>query len=147
MKQISYSARIRHQKGSKSKNLFRSHKLLLWPQYCIFWYFDVVLLISLSTVFDESFTSATYLFRKVNVGLFKKNCFNLLRWKLFKTEQKYFLLHLKSYFRSQDIFSFVLPFWSYRKNQHKYKINFKIYDVTTWLANNYNTHIAQYLTK
>ena len=72
MKQISYSARIRHQKGSKSKNWFWSHKLLLWPQYCIFWYFDVVLLISLSTVFDESFISATYLFRKVNVGLFKK---------------------------------------------------------------------------
>ena len=29
----------------------------------------------------------------------------------------------------------------------KYKANFKIYDVTTWLTNNYNTHIAQYLTK
>ena len=97
MKQI-YSARIRHQKGSKSKNWFRSHKLLLWPQYCIFWYFDVVLLISLSTVFDESFTSATYLFRKVNVGLFKKNYFNLLRWKLFKTEQKYFFCILKAIF-------------------------------------------------
>ena len=26
-------------------------------------------------------------------------------------------------------------------------INFKIYDVTTWLTNNYNTHIVQYLTK
>ena len=24
---------------------------------------------------------------------------------------------------------------------------FKIYDVTTWSRNNYNTHIAQYLTK
>ena len=29
----------------------------------------------------------------------------------------------------------------------KNKINFKIFDVTTWLTNNYNTHIAQYLTK
>ena len=26
-------------------------------------------------------------------------------------------------------------------------VNFKIYDVTTCLTNNYNTHIAQYLTK
>ena len=26
-------------------------------------------------------------------------------------------------------------------------VNFKIYDVTTWLTNNCNTHIAQYLTK
>ena len=25
-------------------------------------------------------------------------------------------------------------------------VNFKIYDVTSWLTNNYNTHIAQYLT-
>ena len=29
----------------------------------------------------------------------------------------------------------------------KDKVNFKIHDVTTWLTNNYNTHIAQYLTK
>ena len=27
------------------------------------------------------------------------------------------------------------------------KVNFKIHDVTTWLTNNYNTHISQYLTK
>ena len=27
------------------------------------------------------------------------------------------------------------------------KVHSKIYDVTTWLINNYNTHIAQYLTK
>ena len=29
----------------------------------------------------------------------------------------------------------------------KNKVNFKTYGVTTWLTNNYNTHIAQYLTK
>ena len=29
----------------------------------------------------------------------------------------------------------------------KYKVNFKIYDATNWLTNNYNTHTAQYLTK
>ena len=29
----------------------------------------------------------------------------------------------------------------------KGKVNFKIYDVTTWLTNNCNTHIAQYLMK
>ena len=27
------------------------------------------------------------------------------------------------------------------------KVNFKIYDITTWLTNNYNTHIVQYLHK
>ena len=29
----------------------------------------------------------------------------------------------------------------------KDKVNFKFYDVTAWLANNCNTHIAQYLEK
>ena len=29
----------------------------------------------------------------------------------------------------------------------KAKVNFKIYDVTDWQANNYNTHITQYLKK
>ena len=29
----------------------------------------------------------------------------------------------------------------------KAKVNFKIYDVTNWITNNYNTHIAQYLKR
>ena len=29
----------------------------------------------------------------------------------------------------------------------KAKINFKVYDVTTWETNNYNKHIAQHLKK
>ena len=29
----------------------------------------------------------------------------------------------------------------------KDKVNFKIYDVSTWLTNNCNTHSAQYLGK
>ena len=29
----------------------------------------------------------------------------------------------------------------------KDKVNFKFHDVTAWLANNRNTHIAQYLEK
>ena len=28
-----------------------------------------------------------------------------------------------------------------------FKVYFKIHDITTWLANNCNTHIAQYFTK
>ena len=31
-------------------------------------------------------------------------------------DEKCFLFHLKSYFRSQDILTFVLTFWPYRKN-------------------------------
>ena len=29
----------------------------------------------------------------------------------------------------------------------EYKVNFKIYDVTDWLKNNYNSYIAHYLSK
>ena len=29
----------------------------------------------------------------------------------------------------------------------KDKVNFKFFDITTWLADNYSTHITQYLTK
>ena len=36
--------------------------------------------------------------------------------------------------------------WS-RVASWKDKVNYKIYDVTTWLTNNYITHIAKYLTK
>ena len=32
-----------------------------------------------------------------------------------------------------------------KKLDKKPKVNIKIYDVTTWLTNNCNTHIAQYL--
>ena len=33
--------------------------------------------------------------------------------------------------------------WFYKKA----KTNLKIYDVTTWLTNNYNKHVAEYLKK
>ena len=36
--------------------------------------------------------------------------------------------------------------WKRRLN-YKDKVSFKIFDITAWLANNYNTYIAQYLTK
>ena len=41
-----------------------------------------------------------------------------------------------------------MTFWWFRKKRldYKDKVNFEIYDVTAWLANNYNTLIAQYLT-
>ena len=44
-------------------------------------------------------------------------------------------------------FSFCLEFLIMYKKwlDEKPKVNFKIYDVKTWLINNYNTHVAQYL--
>ena len=32
-----------------------------------------------------------------------------------------------------------------KRLDYKDKVNFKIYDAATWLTNNYNKHIAQYL--
>ena len=46
------------------------------------------------------------------------------------------------------IFKFL--FWRFgneEKNGLIRKTNFKIYDLTTWLTNDYNTHIVQYLIK
>ena len=62
----------------------------------------------------------------------------LLQWKPFKNNEKCFLYHLKSPFRSQDILIFVLNFWPFRKKGliKKDKFNFKIYDITVWLTNN-----------
>ena len=34
-----------------------------------------------------------------------------------------------------------------KRLDQKDKAYFKVHDVTSWLPNNYNTHIAQYLTK
>ena len=36
-------------------------------------------------------------------------------WKPFKNDEKYFLFHLESFFRSQDFWIFVLTFWSCSK--------------------------------
>ena len=44
---------------------------------------------------------------------------------------------------------FVLKIFNFLKKRldQKDKVNFKIYDATTCLTNNYNTHIVQYLKK
>ena len=54
---------------------------------------------------------------------------------------KNFLLYLKPLFVLKIYLNFCLDF------NFKEKVNFKIYDLTTWLANNFNTHIAKYLKK
>ena len=58
------------------------------------------------------------------------------------------------YFTSKTLFILkIFKFLSWRFGQvakqldQKHKFNFKIYDVSTWLTNNCNTYIAQYLEK
>ena len=70
---------------------------------------------------------------KVGLSPSKKNffiCFN---------DRPSKMIHLKRSFRSQDIQIFVLTFWACRKSGLIRKIrNPEIYDVTVWLAKNYN---------
>ena len=62
-------------------------------------------------------------FVKVGLSLSKKILGYLLDWKPFKSDEKYFLFHLKSSFCSEDILVFVTGFWSYRKNDLVRKIS------------------------
>ena len=58
--------------------------------------------------------------------------------KLFKNDEKCFLFPFSRYYCLD-----VLVMYPKRLD----KINFKFYDLTAWLTNNCNTHIAQYLDK
>ena len=79
-----------------------------------------------------------------------KNLGYLLDWKPFKNYEKCFLFRLKSFFRSQDIKVFVTTFWSCRKNSliRTIKLTSKFMMSQPGLqTNNFNIHIAHYLTK
>ena len=51
----------------------------------------------------------------------------------------------------KDLFALKFLSWLFddfeKRLDQKNKVNFKLYDVTTWLTNNCNTYIVQYLTK
>ena len=77
----------------------------------------------------------------------KKNfiCFNESPSKLIKNV---FCFMLKTIFVLK-IFKFLSSLFDHveKRLDWKRKVNFKIYDVTTWLRNNCHTHVAQYFTK
>ena len=52
-------------------------------------------------------------------------------------------------FISSYIALFVLKMFKFlwKNGLNRKKVNSKIYDITTWLTNNYSTHIVQYLMK
>ena len=73
----------------------------------------------------------------------------LLLFKPFKKDEKFFLFYVKRVFLPVSRYlNFCLDFLVIQKKRldQKDKVNFKFYDVTTWLSNNYNTHFAQYRT-
>ena len=68
-------------------------------------------------------------------------------WKLFKMMKNPLYFVWKAFFVLK-IFKFLS--WLLGQVEKRFdlkdKVNSKIYDVTTWLTSNYNTHVAQYLT-
>ena len=100
-----------------------------------------------TTTYLDTFHAMNGSVNNVNKGRLRsgshllKNLFYLLQCKPFKNDEKYFLFHLKSYFRSHKYLSWLLGHvekiaWSERCGYFQ-----------TWLTNNYNTYIVQYLTK
>ena len=76
-----------------------------------------------------------------------KKWFYFLWWKPFKIMKNAFYFILKALFLFKIFKFFVLTFWSCKKTGWlERKINFKIHNITTWLVDNCNKHIAHYLT-
>ena len=79
-----------------------------------------------------------------------KKSFNCSKKKPCKNCEKHFLFHLKSSFRFQDVYSFILTFPRCRKTSFNRKIWLILKFTTSQpgsLTNNYNTYIVQYLMK
>ena len=65
---------------------------------------------------------------------------------LLKMVKNAFYFTLKAFFILK-IFKFLSWLFGHvsKRRDYKDKVNFKFYNITSWLTNNYNTHIAQYL--
>ena len=48
---------------------------------------------------------------------------------------------------SEELFSFLRCLNCCPRLNKKAKVNFKIYDITNWITNNYNKQVARYLIK
>ena len=67
--------------------------------------------------------------------------------KAFKSDEKCYFI-LKTLF-VLEIFKFLFELFGHVEKAAYYKdrVNFKVHDITTWLTNNCNTHIALNFTK
>ena len=85
---------------------------------------------------------------QVGLSPIKKNCFICFNESPLKMVKNIFYFILRALF---DLKMFKLLSWLFgdigKTSFYEYKVNFKVYYVTTWLTSNYNTNIAQYCTK
>ena len=84
----------------------------------------------------------TYSYLKSDSHLPKKNCVICFIETPVKLMENTIYFILKALFVLK-----IFTFLSMKKGLIRNKVNFKIYDVTTWITSNYNTHIAKYLIK
>ena len=88
-----------------------------------------------------------FLFLKSDSYLPKKFCFTCFIKSALKMMKNAFYFILKALFSRYLNFCHDFMVMLKKRIDQKDKVNFKIHDVTAWLTNNCNTHIAQYLTK
>ena len=124
------------------KQVFVKTEVFEWRE-CFFMHF-------VYNIFHNFYLSSFLFFP--NIYLFKGGLSGLTQF--FATESSLKMMRNAFYFTSKAIFVlkiFTFLSWLFGhvwKRLHlKDKVNFKFYDVKTWLANNCNTHIAQYLKK
>ena len=119
--------------------LFRKKKLL-WNNFRSNWFLKIFTKI----IVKQLRWSSLFLIKWDSHLPKKLHC--LFHWKPCKNDKNAFDLILKAHFVLK-IFKFLSWLFDHaEKSASLERFNFKIHDVTTWLINNCNTHIVQYLT-
>ena len=78
-----------------------------------------------------------------------KKMFYLFQWKPFKNDQKMFFYFILKALLVVKIFKFLswLSGHAEKTAWLELKVNFEIYEATTWLTNHCNKQVAQYFMK
>ena len=127
------------------------------------WFFPGHIWLTVSLLWKDK------LFSSVSFEITERNCFGGMERTLLSSSIKGPLLGLKHFLKIENpskmmknVFYFMLKalfvleftflFWLFgyverQLDKKRLMVNFKIYDFTEWTANNYNTHITQYLKK
>ena len=137
MKQV-YKLRKMKTSSSGMLNTIYHHVSYLLERVCVSVYQQ-------STICKFNVKEATILKSGSNL---QKKLIYLLQWKPLKMMKTAFYFIFKAFFVLK-IFKFLSCLFGNVEKQldWKYKVIFKIYDITTRLTNSCHTHIAHYITK
>ena len=105
-------------RGKNRVNIFKSQKSnILTKRIFVLFHFTLFVLWQIFKTFK--FSEHTWMYPGSELrshSHLRKNLCYFLDWKPFQNDEKWFLFHLKSFFRPQDISVFAMTFWSCRKN-------------------------------